>query len=51
LRLRVNDVVDLSPLATLEKLLTADVRNNPLSAASTALIEEIEAGSNTRITF
>ena len=51
LRLRGNEVVDTAPLATLEKLITADLRNNPLSAESIALLEEIKAGSNTRITF
>ncbi|MBN63790.1 MAG: hypothetical protein CME20_20740 [Gemmatimonadetes bacterium] len=51
LRLRGNDVVDASPLADIERLLSADLRNNPLSAESIALIEEITGGSNTRINY
>jgi len=51
LRLRGNEVADISVLMTLEKLLSVDLRNNPLSEDSLALIEEIAKGNIPRITF
>ena len=47
LRLPDNQVVDIAALLTLEKLLSADLRGNPLSEASIDLIPTIER----RITF
>ena len=47
LRLPDNKVVDIAALLTLEKLLSADLRGNPLSAASIDLIPTIAR----RITF